>query len=127
MASAVWASLDTIRGAECIQYRIRFSKRAGILLNNKDFVYVRRTENGSHIILTPMTCYEGDVRKRPRDVFRVGWWNGVPVIYCTTLVSSGFLRRDLFDGEHRKIKRDSQGRVYVCMNEIIEKEAKKKG
>ena len=126
MASAVWASLDTIRGKDCLQYRIRFSARASVLLKNVDYVYVRRTESGSHIILSPMSCFSAD-KGMPRDVYHVGWWNGVPVVYCTPLVSGGFFRRDLFDGEHRKLKRDSKGRVYICMNEIIEKEDKKKG
>ena len=118
-SNVAWCALNPVNGKELQQYRLRFNIKAGVLLRNVDYVYIRRTDNGSHIILTPMSYFE-KTKGMPRDVFHVGWWQDAPFVYITPLVSNGFLRRDLFDGRRCKVKRDKQNRIYICLTEVVE-------
>ena len=45
-------------------------------------------------------------------------------VFVTQWVSMSFFPDGWFNGDWRKVKKDRNGRVYVCLDEIIEKERK---
>ena len=90
-------------------YRIRINVLASRLLNGAKYVRILKSEK--HIIIEPV--------KTEVDAHRVGWRDGAATISLNRSVfHHGFLRPEIF-GKRYRVKRDNQGRIYICLQEEI--------
>jgi hypothetical protein len=111
-----WASLIKNKSGAVI----RFNTTAAALLADCEWVTVRKTPSGSHIIVKPIRDPQWKV-----DLIeyknKVGRKEGkYPEIYVGSFVASGFLPEIIF-GKRYKVKKDKNGWIYICLQEPIEK------
>lgn len=103
-------------------YRMRFSKVVSEkMLGGIEFVHLHKTDN--YIIVTPITeAWKADGDNSAIPLVRKS--DGSVLITLNRLVKrEAFLHKGLF-GHRYKVKRDRYGRIYVCLNEVVDDDRK---
>lgn len=110
-------------GRNAIEYYIRLNGEAAKLLKGLPYVKVGKTTDGKYIVIEPCERHEGMTSRKVsyrgrRDTDKAAY------IFVSAWVSMGFFPTAWFSGEWRKVKKDKHGRIYVCLEELIDKERK---
>ena len=99
-------------------YRIRFNRISSRLFCGCKYVYVRKSKN--HIIFTPVhdeLDAEGRKGFLPVHYDTVG---GAIISANNAVNQQGFIPSRLFGtGKRYKVKKDKDGRIYICINEVV--------
>lgn len=114
MTHKAFVTFNHINGNHGEEYRLRFNKVAGRLLEGVDRVDIGKTEN--YIIVFPLDSKSAFGVNLSRDRY------GSPSISLTKLVKNhGFLHKDWFDGTRYAVRRGKTGdrKIYICMKEVV--------
>ena len=117
---SAWASLNQAENTQNYrQFWIRFNVVSGQLLHGFNYVYVRRTDSGKFMVITPITDV---VAIDNRYAVPIHWSQGkYPIIFMGRMMNSdGMFPRSVFDGRRCKVKKDKKGRIFICMEEVVE-------
>lgn len=113
MAATAYVSFLCSKGNVYDNYLMRFNQLASVLLDGVDWVTMRKSDK--YIILD--TALED--AENP-EVYHV-WHDprNAALISLSSLVKKeGAIGKSMF-GKRYKVKRDRQGRVYICVKEIV--------
>ena len=97
---------------------IRLNGEAARLLNGKPLVSVKKTADNKYIVLTPVDM--NDLTEMCRRVRLKGKREKSAYVFVTQWVNTSFFVIDWFCGAHYKVKKDRHGRIYICLNEVID-------
>ena len=110
-------------GRNAVEYYVRLKGEAAKLFKGLPYVKVGKTKDNKYIVLEPSPCYEGRTSRKVSYRGRKAT-DKAAYVFVTQWVSMSFFPDGWFNGDWRKVKKDRNGRVYVCLDEIIEKERK---
>lgn len=116
-----YAALCVTRHKGGEAYYIRFSPAVTKAFDGAKFCYVKRTVDGEYIVIRTVTKPIHEIIEKPW-IYRLREQKNATYLSCTGLVNDRFLKRQWFDGRHCKVKKDSKGNVYICINDIVKKE-----
>ena len=122
MSYKAYATFLHINGSSGEEYRIRFNKVSGRLLDGTTRVEMGKTEN--YLVMIPISKNSPFGFNVSRDQI------GVPSVSMTKLVKhNGFLPRDMFDASRFAVRRGKTGdnKIYICLKERIEDDGKGQG
>lgn len=107
-------------GRNNIEYYVRLNGEAARLLKGFPYVKVGKTRDNKYIVIEPCEHHEGATSRKVsyrgrRDTDKAAY------IFVTQWVNMSFFPKEWFSGEWRKVKKDRHGRIYVCLEETIEK------
>lgn len=118
METKAWCAFSAIKTNASESYRVRFNKLASKLLAGCDYVYIQKTT--THLIITPLSkAWKAAENNRATHFY---WDGSSAVISLNKLVLwESSISPDLF-GKRYKVKKSSNGKVYICLLEPIEEE-----
>ncbi len=119
MVDRDFASLLFVNGKNFDSYKLRFTTMVSRYLDGVN--YVRLYKTGNHLIVEPLTQdWKAEGSKAAFPVCRESK-TGAVMIQLTDLVhNERFLRKELF-GKRYKVRKDKKGRLYVCLNEEVDR------
>ena len=110
-------------GRNAIEYYIRLNGEAAKLLKGLPYVKVGKTKDGKYIVIEPIHRYDGMTSRKVsyrgrKETDKSGY------IFVSAWVNMSFFPTEWFNGDWHKVKKDKHGRIYVCLDELIERERK---
>ena len=107
-------------GRNNIEYYVRLNGEAARLLKGLPYVKVGKTRDNKYIVIEPSVHYEGQTSRK------VSYRGRKPTdkaayIFVSAWVNMSFFPTEWFSGTWHKVKKDRHGRIYVCLEETIEK------
>ena len=102
----------------CGEYYIRLNNVAARLLGDKQWVRVGKTTDNKYIVITPVD--NGEEMNMCRKVVTREKDRSAAHIFVSAWVTNGFFDASWFGGKRYKIKKDRNGRIYICLNERME-------
>jgi len=110
-------------GHNAIEYYVRLNSEAAKLLKGLPYVKVGKTKDNKYIVLEPVPSYNGMTSRKVS--YRGRKEDGkAAYIFVSAWVGMSFFPGEWFSGNWHKVKKDKHGRIYVCLEELIEKERK---
>lgn len=115
-----YAFLGIGKGGDHDNYYLRFSPMCVKSFGSNNRARVMKSTDGGYIVIEPYQEYDN---RREMWTRGVKYQGSAVFIYVTGFVNSGFLNAELFGtGKKYKVKKDSKGRIYVCLNDVYEGE-----
>lgn len=110
-------------GQKAVEYYVRLNGEAAKLLKGLPYVKVGKTKDNKYIVIEPSLQHEGATSRKVSYRGRKAT-DKAAYVFVTQWVSMSFFPTEWFSGEWRKVKKDRHGRIYVCLDELIERERK---
>ena len=112
-----YAFLGKGNGSSHENYYIRFSPMCLKSFGEKNRAIMKSADN-AYIVIEPYTEFEP---KREIWTRGIKYYGSAAFIYVTGFVNDGFFNAEWFGtGKKHKVKKDSKGRIYVCLNDVYE-------
>ena len=112
-----YASWCVTHGHDHDQYYIRFNLAAARCFEHMSIVELSKTVDNKYIIIKPIKT----TKVEP-------WMNTIrktksgAQIYVSGRVTDGFLKPEWFDKRRCRIKKDRDGNIYICREEMVTNE-----
>ena len=101
-------------------YYIRFNPLCSKHFKGKNRARVMKSTDDAYIVIEPYVEYEPKREYCTRGILMN---SGSAYIHVAGFVNDGFFRAEWFGtGARHKVKKDSKGRIYVCINDVYEQE-----
>ena len=107
-------------GRNAVEYYVRLNGEAAKLFKGLPYVKVGKTKDNKYIVLEPSPCYEGRTSRKVSYRGRKAT-DKAAYIFVSAWVGMSFFPAEWFSGTWHKVKKDRHGRIYVCLEETIEK------
>ena len=113
-----YAMLSATNTDNSVNYRLALNITASEALGGTTWVRLTKTPN--FIVITPLVIVgdPGEVKNKTHVYYSRGRYAQMGIM---RMVSDGSIRKDLL-GKRYKIKKDKEGKLYVCLNEEIKKD-----
>lgn len=118
--SKPYASLCRTQGVSSTgRYYIRFSAACAPLFDGAERCYCLKTKDNKYIVIRPITKLGIERKPTQLKISRTG--SGI-TLSVTSRVREGFFSRLWFTGERYKVKKDREGRVFICLEDKVKEE-----